>query len=263
VWLETTVFNTQQANSLLLKNKAIQMLFEVNKLKNKPLSEKRDFLEKTMQSDVYFSVKEAILDQVKNEKWEDKKSLFILALETKNVQLRQTVAAALTQIPESFRTQYETLLEDKSYQTQELALYNLWNNFPELRILYLEKSKTWMGFNDYNLRTLWLTLALSTPNYPIDKQALETELMQYSSIDYEANTRQNALEKLLAFKIINDIVLKNLVNATTHHMWQFTKFGRDNIRKLLKNPEMRVSFEKIVPDLNEAEQFQLNRLLKE
>jgi aminopeptidase N len=263
VWLETMVFNTQQANSLLLKNIAIQMLFEVDKLKNKPLSEKRDFLEKIMQSDVYFLVKEAILNQLKNEKWEDKKSLFILALATKNVQLRQTVAAALTQIPESFRTQYETLLEDKSYQTQELALYNLWNNFPELRILYLDKSKTWMGFNDYNLRTLWLTLALSTPNYPIDKQALETELMQYSSIDYEANTRQNALEKLLAFKIINDIVLKNLVNATTHHMWQFSKFGRDNIRKLLKNPEMRVSLERILPYLNEAEQFQLNRLLKE
>jgi aminopeptidase N len=263
VWLETMVFNTQQANSLLLKNIEIQMLFEVDKLKNKPLSEKRDFLEKIMQSDVYFLVKEAILNQLKNEKWEDKKSLFILALATKNVQLRQTVAAALTQIPESFRTQYETLLEDKSYQTQELALYNLWNNFPELRILYLDKSKTWLGFNDYNLRTLWLTLALSTPNYPIDKQALETELMQYSSIDYEANTRQNALEKLLAFKIINDIVLKNLVNATTHHMWQFSKFGRDNIRKLLKAPEMRASLERIVPNLNEAEQFQLNRLLKE
>lgn len=263
VWLETTVFNTQQANSLLLKNKVIQMLFDVDKLKNKPFSEKRDFLEKIMQSDVYFSVKEAILNQLKNEKWEDKKSLFILALESKNVQLRQTVAAVLNEIPESFRTQYETLLEDKSYQTHELALYNLWNNFPERRIQYLDKSKTWLGFNDYNLRTLWLTLALSIPNYPIDKQALETELMQYSSIDYEANTRQNALEKLLAFKIINDIVLKNLVNATTHHMWQFTKFGRDNIRKLLKNPEMRVSLERIVPDLNEVEQFQLNRLLKE
>ena len=263
VWLESTVFNTQQSNSLLLKNKSIQTLFEVEKLKDKPLSEKRDFLKKTMQSDVYFSVKEAILNQLKNEKWEDKKSLFILALETKNVQLRQTVAAALNEIPESFRTQYETLLEDKSYQTQELALYNLWNNFPEKRIQYLNKSKTWLGFNDYNLRTLWLTLALSTPNYPLDKKALETELMQYSSIDYEANTRQNALEKLLAFKIINDIVLKNLVNATTHHMWQLTKFGRDNIRKLLKNPEMRVSLERIVPDLNEAEQFQLNRLLKE
>lgn len=263
VWLEKTVFNTQQANSLLLKNKSIQVLFEVDKLKNQPLSEKKNFFEKTLQSEVHFSVKEAIVNQLKNEKWEDVTSLFILALETKNIQLRQTVAASLNEIPESFRVQYETLLEDKSYQTQEMALYNLWNNFPEQRIQYLDKSKTWMGFNDYNLRTLWLTLALSTPNYAEEKVALVNELIQYSSINYEANTRQNALEKLLSFKIINDVVLENLVNATTHHMWQFSKFGRDNIRKLLKNPEMRVSLERIIPNLNEAEQFQLNRLLKE
>jgi aminopeptidase N len=263
VWLENTVFNTQQANSLLLKNKDIQILFEVDKLKNKQLSEKRDFLKKTMQSDVCFSVKEAILNQLKNENWEDKKSFFILALETKNMQLRQSVAASLNEIPESFRTQYETLLQDKSYQTQEIALYNLWHNFPVQRIQYLDKSKTWIGFNDYNLRTLWLTLALSTPNYAEEKGALINELIQYSSINYEANTRQNALDKLLSFKIINDVVLENLVNSTTHHMWQFSKFGRDNIRKLLKNSEMRASLERIVPDLNEAERFQLNRLLKE
>ena len=263
VWLEKTVFNTQQANSLLLKNKSIQVLFEVEKLKNQPLFEKKEFFEKTLQSEVHFTVKEAIVNQLKNAKWEDVTSLFILALETKNIQLRQTVAASLNEIPESFRVQYETLLEDKSYQTQEMALYNLWNNFPEQRIQYLDKSKTWIGFNDYNLRTLWLTLALSTPNYAEEKVSLVNELIQYSSINYEANTRQNALEKLLSFKIINDVVLENLVNATTHHMWQFSKFGRDNIRKLLKNPEMRVSLERIIPNLNEAEQFQLNRLLKE
>ncbi|MDP3679220.1 MAG: M1 family metallopeptidase [Flavobacterium sp.] len=263
IWLEKTVFNTLQANNLLLKNKSIQVLFEVEKLKNKPLPEKKEFFEKTLQSEVHFTIKEAIVNQLKNEKWEDVTSLFILALETKNIQLRQAVAASLNEIPESFRAQYETLLEDKSYQTQEMALYNLWNNFPEQRIQYLDQSKTWMGFNDYNLRTLWLTLALSTPNYAEEKVALVKELIHYSSINYEANTRQNALEKLLSFKIINDVVLVNLVNATTHHMWQFSKFGRDNIRKLLKNPEMRVSLERIIPNLNEAEQFQLNRLLKE
>jgi aminopeptidase N len=263
VWLETSSFNTQQANALLNKNKSIQVLFEVEKLKSKPFYEKEEFFAKTLQSNVYFSIKEAIVNQLKEEDFEDKATLLSMALETKNVQVRQAVATSLNEFSESFRAQYETLLDDKSYQTQEIALYNLWNNFPEQRIQYLDKSKTWMGFNDYNLRTLWLTLALSTPDYAIDKEALETELIQYSSINYEANIRQNALEKLLAFKIINDVVLKNLVNATTHHMWQFSKFGRDNIRKLLKNPEMRVSLERIVADLNEAEQFQLNRLLKE
>jgi aminopeptidase N len=263
VWLETTSFNTQQANYLLSKNKSIQVLFEVEKFKSKALSEKEDFFAATLQSDVYFSVKEAIVNQLKEEHFQDKVALLTLALATKNIQVRQAVAASLNEIPENFRVQYETLLDDKSYQTQEIALYNLWNSFPEQRTLYLDKSKDWQGFNDYNLRTLWLTLALSTPNYAVEKVLLVSELIHYSSISYEANTRQNSLEKLLAFKIINDEVLKNLANATTHHMWQFSKFGRDNIRKLLKNAAMRVSFERILPNLNETEQFQLNRLLKE
>ncbi len=59
------------------------------------------------------------------------------------------------------------------------------------------------------------------------------------------------------------MVFKNLINATTHHMWQFSKFGRDNIRILLKKPIFRISFERLLTDLNEKEQFQLNRLLKE
>jgi aminopeptidase N len=48
-----------------------------------------------------------------------------------------------TQKPD-FRVQYESLLDDKSYQTQEIALFYLWNNFPEQRLVYLEKSKDWI-----------------------------------------------------------------------------------------------------------------------
>jgi aminopeptidase N len=154
-------------------------------------------------------------------------------------------------------------LDDKSYQTQEIALYYLWKNFPDRRREYLNKSKKWIGFNDYNLRTLWLSLALSTPDYTDNPEALISELIAFSSTKYEASTRQNALEKLIAFKLTNDQVLSNLVNSTTHHMWQFSKFGRDTIRILLKNSEMRASFERILPNLTPDEQFQLNRLLKE
>jgi aminopeptidase N len=263
VWLENSSFNTLEANDLLNKNKAIKVQFEVDKWKNKPLTEKKDFLKKILQSDVYFTVKEAVILQLKNETFEAKKELLELALATNNWQIRQAVASSLNQIPGDFREQYETLLNDKSYQTQEIALYNLWNNFPENSFNYLDLSKNWIGFNDYNLRTLWLSLALSTPNYATNKEPLIAELIHYSSINYEATTRQNALEKLIAFNLVNDMVFKNLINATTHHMWQFSKFGRDNIRILLKKPIFRISFERLLTDLNEKEQFQLNRLLKE
>ncbi|MCV9927644.1 M1 family metallopeptidase [Flavobacterium sp. LS1R49] len=263
IWLESFAFNTQQANELLGRNKAIQVRFEVDKVSKKPLIEKEAFLSKVLQSDVYYTVKKAIVSQLRNEKYDAKKELLILALNTGNLQVRQEVASSLPKIPEDFRTQYETLLDDKSYQTQEIALFYLWNNFPSHRAEYLDKSKKWIGFNDYNLKTLWLSLALSTPNYTTEPEVLINELISYSSPEYEATTRQNALEKLIDFGLINDLVLTNLVNATTHHMWQFSKFGRDSIRLLLKNSEMRSSFERIFPNLSSNEQFQLNRLLKE
>ncbi|TDX10399.1 M1 family metallopeptidase [Flavobacterium sp. S87F.05.LMB.W.Kidney.N] len=262
-WLESTAFDTPTANALLSKSKTIQKRLEIDKLKKTPLAEKIDVLKNTLESNVYHSVKEAVVDLLENENDEAKKPLLLLALQTNNIEIRQNVAQTLTKIPEDFRLHYETLLDDKSYQTQEIALYWLWRNFPEHRTEYLDKSKNWIGFNDYNLRTLWLSLVLSTPNYSNDQKSLINELIAFSSTKYEATTRQNALEKLIAFKIINDQVLSNLVSATTHHMWQFSKFGRDNIRILLKNPEMRASFNRILPNLTPDEQFQLNRLLIE
>lgn len=263
VWLESTVFDTKTVNELLSENKTTQLLLELDKIKKKPLSEKAGFMEEILQSDAYYAPKEAVVNQLKNEKFEAKKKLLELALATNNLQVRQAVVNTNSKIPEDFRIQYESLLSDKSYQTQEIALFYLWNNFPEQRSVYLELSKNWIGFSDYNLRTLWLSQALSTPEYEADKTALITELINYSSPNYEAITRQKALEKLIAFQLINDAVLKNLVNATTHHMWQFSKFGRDTIRKLLKDKEMVLSFERVLPQLDEKEQFQLNRLLKE
>ena len=263
VWLETAGFNNQIANDLLVKNNAMKVQLEVAQLRNKPLADKYSFFEKTLQSDVYFTVKEAIVSQLMKEKMEDKKQLLLLALQTQNVQVRQAVANTLQKIPEEFRTDYETLLNDGSYQTQEYALYYLWNSFENKRADYLEKSKDWMGFNDFNLRILWLSLAVSTPEYVANKETYLQELINYSSPNYEATTRQNALEYLINFNVINEEVLKNLVNATTHHTWQFSKFGRENIRALLKNPKIRITFQTVLPSLNPKEQFQLDRLLKE
>ena len=263
VWLENSDFNMQIANELLLKNKNIKLLFEIEKLKRIPISEKAARFQEILQSKAYCLPKEAIVYQLLNESFEDKKQLLAVAFKTNTIQVRQAVATTLTQIPEEFRTQYESLLDDKSYQTQEIALYNLWNNFPEHRFQYLNQSKDWIGFNDYNLRVLWLSLAIETPDYIKNKDEAVKELIGYSSSNFESTIRKNALEKLIEFHFTNDVVLKNLTNTTTHHLWQFSKFGRDNIRTLLKNQEMRISFERILPDLNEKEQFQLNRLLKE
>ena len=61
--------------------------------------------------------------------------------------------------------------------------------------------------------------------------------------------------------------LETIYNRIHEIRTRFEVLHRDATIKyyeqLLKNPEMRVSLERILPNLNEAEQFQLNRLLKE
>ncbi|MDG2431765.1 M1 family metallopeptidase [Flavobacterium sp.] len=263
IWLESPVFNTEQANGLLLKNKSMQLLFEVDKMKKVLIGEKSQFFANVLQSDAATYVKVAVVNQLRTENFENKKELLQLALATNDVEVRMAVAASLPKIPTDFRPYYESLLLDHSYETLEIALFNLWNNFPEHRVAYLEQTKDWIGFNDYNLRTLWLSLALSTNSYSVDKTVLIKELTHYSSPNFEAITRQNALEKLVNFQLLSDEVLVNLVKATTHHMWQFSKFGRDTIRRLFKKEEMRASFERLLPQLSDLEQVQLKRLLAE
>lgn len=263
IWLESTAFDTPKSNELLSKNRMIQSLLEVEHLKKVGWDQKFDSMLKIMDSQVYYPVKEAVLKQLKNEKWERQSIFFTKALQSNDLQLRQVVAQLLPQFPASFREQYETLLQDASYQTQEIALLTLCDLFPENRAKYLDQSRNWVGFNDYNLRVLWLSLAITTPNYLNDIDTAVKELKSYASAKYEANIRLNALEKLIAFELIDEVVLRELVQATTHHMWQFSKFGRDSIRLLLKNEQWRNVFIALEPNLEVNEKAQLNRLLKE
>jgi len=103
---------------------------------------------------------------------------------------------------------------------------------------------------------------LSTPDYTCDKEALIKELIDYSSNKFEVIVRQNAIGSLIALGIVNDAFLINLVNMTTHHAWNYSKFGKNSIVELLKNSNIRIEFETILPNLNQKEQFQLERLLK-
>jgi aminopeptidase N len=114
-------------------------LLEVDKLKNNHFRESSVYGRDTSIWGLLYS-KEAVVDQLKNEKFEAKKQLLELALATNNVKFVRQLRIQRQKIPEDFRVQYESLLDDKSYQTQEM----LWNNFPEQRAAYLENLNRWI-----------------------------------------------------------------------------------------------------------------------
>lgn len=162
------------------------------------------------------------------------------AFSSKNLHLRQAIALNMSEIPEDFQQDYETLLNDQSYIIIEATLYNLWTNFPRKRNKYLEQTQSVFGFNDYNVRTLWLTLALATPEFQQDKkQDFFEELASYTNPKQPFSLRQNAFGYLSSIGVFNEGVLKNLIEASKHHNWRFKSFAKTVLENLSEDDRYR------------------------
>lgn len=263
-WLESGHFEVAEAIDLVKKNASMQLYFELGELQKNSFTEKKETFMALLKSDAFYAIKEEAVFQTAEVPFEEKADFVRLAMQSKDLRIRQAVARSVTKFPESFVPEYMTLLSDASYITREVAINVLFRNFPGRQAEFLEVGKKWVGFSDKNLRILWLTLAYKAKDYrTAEKDAFYKELQEYSSPAYESSVRQNALANLLYLGKPDAVVLTNLVNATLHHKWQFVKFGKDNIRKLLKKEGYRQQFENLLPALPEADKKKLEGLLAE
>ncbi|MNS62148.1 Aminopeptidase N [compost metagenome] len=262
IWLEKSGFEVTEALGILQKNKFIKNYLDVLSLAEKPLVEKQQVFEETLKSDAYYPIKEEILFQLQSLEFPEKLPFIQIAMQSKDIKVRQAVAKTLNKFPAEFLPDFETFLDDNSYVTKEIALNVLWSQFPDNRTKYLDKSRNWIGMNDKNLRILWLTMALATKDFePENKLGYYDELLGYASPNYESSIRQNALINLLYINPNDTNVLRMLVNPLTHHKWQFSKFARDKIRELIKKEKYKLFFSELLPSLQENEMAALERLL--
>lgn len=263
-WLETGGFEVEEAITLLKKNESMGLYLEMGDLQDNTFAQKKDAFMQLLKSDAYYALKEEAIFQTAEVPFEEKAELVRLAMQSKDLRIRQAVARTVTTFPASFVEEYKTFLNDASYITREIAINVLCKNFPDRKAEFLEIGKDWVGFNDKNLRILWLTLSYTAKDYRnAEKESFYNELLSYAAPEFESNIRTNALSNLLYIGKPDPVVLQNLVNATLHHKWQFVKFGKDNIRKLLKKEGYRQQFESLLPSLPEAEKKSLERLLAE
>ena len=261
-WLEGTEFPVQEVKDLLLKNSFMTQYFS---LQEQPLDliEDREEILKIFRSKAFYPIKELLVFQTVSAPFESKEWLLNAALNTNELPVRQAVANAVSEIPESFRAKYETLLNDASYETQEVALLKLWKEFPDRREYYMEVSKNWSGFQNKNLKMLHLYLSFLTYTDAKKKMEAYLQLLQFTGTNFDSNVQQEALERLLQLEIQTEDVFRSLAYGTAHHRWQFVKFCKDNIRKLIQEPKNRELFITIRSKLPIREKTHLQRLLDE
>ncbi|GLU44655.1 M1 family metallopeptidase [Allomuricauda sp. NBRC 101325] len=185
-------------------------------------------------------------------------------LHTDDLKERQSVILSQNTIPKELQTEMESLLNDTSYTTIEAALYRLWTDFPEKRAQYLDATNGIDGFPNKNIRLLWLTLALVTPDYQPDRTPTYfQELTQYTGSAYHFETR------LLAFQYLQNIggfapeSLKNLIDACNHHVWHFKKSAMDMLNNFLKEEGNLAKVKSLYPSLSQEEKRFLDKTLGE
>lgn len=258
-WLEQTAFKAEEAFASLMRSGFIQSYFEIASLRTVEGGEKRTKLEAAIRRNDDFISQEAVY-QLSEEPFEEVRALYEIAMNTQNIFIRQAIALSLDPIPASFQKHYESLLEDPSYLTQEAALYNLWVNFPEKRKWYLDRLEGVEGFQNKNLRLLWLTLTLYTDEYLLpEKTAHSEELQQYTGPQYSFEIRESAFEYLYSMNLFTDTVLKNLVNACSHHYWRFRDAARSVLEEYLKEEPHVTKLKALMLDMNETDQGYLQQ----
>ena len=181
-----------------------------------------------------------------------------------SAELRKALAVYMERIPPELQPEFESLLDDDSYVTRESALFKLWIYFPAKRKEYLEKTRGIIGLNHYNVRIMWLFLAVLTQDFDTaeERSKYRQELFHYTSPEYSYEIRQNAFSVITEVFQLSEQNLKDLVNASVHPVWQFRSFARNMLNSLLKDEKQSKRLSVLVEELNGEEQRYLIKQLE-
>lgn len=250
-WLEAVEFPEEEVIKSLRKNSFISKYSDIQEDEASPVVVYNEY-QQLLKEPWYFPLKQMLIRRATE--WPEKlrDSLWLRALKSDDLYVRQGVAMAADTLSEPLKKPFEQLLTDRSYVTVQEALMKLWLTFPGERHGYLEQTKHITGFEDRSFRILWLGLALFTPEYEGDSLRFFEELQSYTGPGWQFETRQHAFEMLFEIGGITKRSLFNLIQGLDHPAWQFSRFCRTMLDRLVLKPEVRIQLRTIMPELDPA-----------
>jgi len=218
--------------------------------------------EEWMLEPVYYPIKQKIIEQISKKLNDQTIQLLNKAFSLPEAKVKQSLAENLDSIPAVLLKNYENLLSESNFETVETALYRLWKNIPEKRTDYLNKTEKIFGFNDLNVRILWLSLAIITPEYRTDEKGVfYEELVNYTNENQPYQIREKAFQYLNDLQLVNRQMLDNLIHATVHPVWQFSKSSKTVLKELLKESTYKQYIEQNILQFSLSEQRVIKTLI--
>ncbi len=242
-WLQQSAFQGTEALVSLKKSGFITKYMELASLRETPLEIKNEYLGKALDLPVNEYMGQEAVFQLSGNNSAEASALYKKALETNNVLLRQAVAVSIDSIPAELKSEFIELLSDASYVTKENTLLKLWLQFPEETERFLDITKDIQGFQNKNVRLLWLVINLVSPEIASEKKSSYfKELSGYTSKTLPFGLRQNAFGYLYQINAFTEQNLLDLLDGAQHHAYRFRDYCRSLLDKLLKDEEYRSKY---------------------
>ncbi len=254
-WLEDTYFPKEEA-STFFEGTLIDTYTKID------CTNLFQSCEEWMLEPVYYPIKQKIIEQISKKLNDQTIQLLNKAFSLPEAKVKQSLAENLDSIPAVLLKNYENLLSEPNFETVETVLYRLWKNAAEKRTEYLDKTQKIFGFNNLNVRILWLSLAIITPDYRTDEKGIfYEELVNYTNENQPYQIREKAFQYLYDLQLVNRQMLDNLVHASVHPVWQFSKSSKAMLKELMKESTYKQYIEQNILQFSPSEQCVIKTLI--
>ena len=262
-WLLQSAFQGTEALASLKQSDFILRYMELAALRETPISIKKELLSKALEKPLNEYLAQEAIYQLAGNSSPDAVELYKKAFATDNIIARQAIAVSMDKIPSELKLDFLNLLKDDSYLTVENTLLKIWLQFPEETLEILELTKDIQGFQDKNVRLLWLTINLVSPEIDSAKKPIYyNELSEYTKSYYPFSLRQNAFGYLYQLNAFSDDNLLDLLDGAQHHVHRFRSYCRELLDRLLKEKEYQQKYIALSKEMNKKDLDFITKRLK-
>ena len=265
-WLYQSAFQAEDALRSLTRSSFMKQYFELQALRPIAFEQKAGALLTAIDSDNDYLGQEAVYQLAGEPLDTGVKRLYTAVLLGNNVLMKQTLAQTIANTDTFGLDALQGLIPENSYATRETVLLQRWvglreqGNAEGLKTL-LDDLDGQFGFADGNIRTLWVTLSLATPDYKPDQAtARYQELIGYTDPSQAFQLRENAFRYLFQIQSFEEESLKNLIEACVHHTWRFRESARSILKELLKDERVKQEVSGFISQLPDNQQAYVSKV---
>ena len=262
LWLETPQFPVEESLRLLRKDLFMEAYFQLAARRLDTFEDAQATYKEVLQAPVQEELVKEMVAQLALHEDDRKHQLLVEASQLNNHKINQLISMSQQEVNVGNRKMIEGFLNADSYITRENALYLLWQYASDRKKVLVKADELWENYSP-SLRMAWYAMALNTNGFK-KSEALEflIELQKYTSPEYDTQTRTAAFDYLINMNAMSEQNYRDLMEASTHHVWRFYENSRDLLRSLYKKLESKSVINQILLKMDADESAAIERILR-